>query len=76
MLVGSDVGSSLLLAELPDSPLFAVGIFAALAALAYSARTSWAGGAAIVLLLLGGDPDEREASGAAPWPRHARRHGD
>ena len=41
-----------------------VGAVVALAALAWSLRTSFAGGAAIILLLLGGDPEERVASGA------------
>ena len=49
--------------EYPD-PLVAVGAVAALAAFAWSLRTSFAGGAAIILLLLGGDPEERVASGA------------
>jgi len=48
--------------EYPD-PLVAVGAVAALAAFAWSLRTSFAGGAAIILLLLGGDPEERVASG-------------
>ena len=41
-----------------------VGAVVALAAFAWSLRTSFAGGAAIILLLLGGDPEERVASGA------------
>ena len=41
-----------------------VGGIAALGALIYSARTSFAGGAAVILLFLNGDPDERDASGA------------
>tara|TARA_B100000795_G_scaffold119330_1_gene88761 strand:- start:303 stop:728 length:426 start_codon:yes stop_codon:yes gene_type:complete len=41
-----------------------VGAIVALAAFAWSLRTSFAGGAAIILLLLGGDPEERVASGA------------
>jgi len=41
-----------------------IGAVVAFAAFAWSLRTSFAGGAAIILLLLGGDPEERVASGA------------
>ena len=53
----------LLGAEVPG-PVVGVGAVIGLAALAWSLRTSFAGGAAIILLLLGGDPEERVASGA------------
>ena len=53
----------LLGAEVPG-PVVGVGALVGLAALAWSLRTSFAGGAAIILLLLGGDPEERVASGA------------
>ena len=50
-------------AEVPG-PVVGLGAVVGLAALAWSLRTSFAGGAAIILLLLGGDPEERVASGA------------
>ena len=53
----------LLGAEVPG-PVVGVGAVVGLAALAWSLRTSFAGGAAIILLLLGGDPEERVESGA------------
>ena len=53
----------LLGAEVPV-PVVGLGAVVGLALLAWSLRTSFAGGAAIILLLLGGDPEERVESGA------------
>ena len=57
------LSTELLGAEVPG-PVVGLGAVVGLAALGWSLRTSFAGGAAIILLLLGGDPEERVASGA------------